>query len=501
MKISEFILAMIVLIALIGVQTAATHSGVLLHQVPWLDEVHTGILVQEPDAEKFHSAVSVQCVDANFPVYYQALRLLHITSLPAIRAVSLAGTIAMLLGIYVLLRPSFRICEAAVGVLTVWSIPLIVYHSLQARFYIPWSASIIWFAVAMRWTNTAQVKWLPAIAVAVTSILACTLHLLGLPAVGLIVLAQILADRGPLKTRVLRALPALAGAIAVCFFIPLIIEQKHSIAIKTWLVGNPIRLLYSTFTGIFPGVASSVLMLALLATAWLRRRDDQRPRDIWLKPLVGMSALAFYPLVLFAVTIVFQPVLLPRYALVTSAVFAAAAAFAASRFRKSIAVIVCAALIFESSAELSRRVREAQWNASQFDSIVSPIRAEPDVPALFESRHQLFPVVWVARDLVDRCAYVDFDPGPNQLDPVVEGFERDLAKKFERVFGWPHVMSWGRVMTLRRFILVPIDDDPQRVAQRFEGFHVERLSAKYYLLTRSAPATREVDESSFFELK
>src|SRR5437870_5025128 len=101
MTVKEFTLAAIALFALVVAQMTATHARVLFDAVPWLDEVHTAILVTEPDASKFRAAVSNECVDANFPVYYQFLRTFQLTSLAAIRAVSLAAMMAALLGIYV----------------------------------------------------------------------------------------------------------------------------------------------------------------------------------------------------------------------------------------------------------------------------------------------------------------------------------------------------------------------------------------------------------------
>ena len=500
MTIKEFILATFALVVLIFAQMGATHASALLHQAPWLDEVHTGILVNEPDAQKFRSAVSDECVDANFPVYYDLLRTLHLRSLAAVRVVSLMGTIAALLGIYVLLRGSFKPIEAAVGVLAVWSIPLVVYQTFQARFYAPWFAAVVWFAVAMRWTKTARMKWLAGAAVGVTSLLSCTLLLLGLPAVGLIVLAEILADRAPLKTRIIRALPSVVGLVAILCFIPLMIEQRNSFQIKTWLVGNPLRLFYSTVGGILPGVAASAIMLALFASAWFRKRDNRPPRDVSLVPLAGASSLILFPLALLAVTIASRPVLLPRYAIICATTVAAASGFAASRMRTCAALIVCLILIGESSAELSRRVREAGDNSTELNGMVGSIRAEPNEPALFESRHQLFPVVWEARDLVDRCAYVDFDPGTNQPDPVVEGFERDLAKKFQHIFGWPRVISWDRATSLSRFLLFSLDNDRERIAGRFDGYKVEQIGQKEFQLTRNT-AKINADESIFFKFE
>src|SRR3954468_8577045 len=200
--VKEFIIAAFALITLVAAQIIATHGTTLLRTTPWLDEVHTGILVSEPDAAKFRAAVSTDCVDANFPVYCQILRTLHITSLPAIRAVSLVTGLAALLGIYVLLRDVFAPVESAVGMLTVWATPMMVYQTFQARFYVPWFAALIAFALALRWMRS-RASTSTAIAVAITSILTCTLHILGLPAVGLIVLAEIFTDRRPMKSRML----------------------------------------------------------------------------------------------------------------------------------------------------------------------------------------------------------------------------------------------------------------------------------------------------------
>jgi hypothetical protein len=486
----EFIVATITLIAIVAAQIIATHATALLHATPWLDEVHTGILVAEPDAAKFRAAVSTDCVDANFPVYCQLLRTFHITSLPAIRMLSLLTGLATLLGIYLLLRGAFTPLESAVGVLTVWATPMMVYQSFQARFYVPWFAALIAFALAMRWMKSPTAGAVAAVAVALTSVLTCTLHMLGLPAVGLIVLAELLTDRRPTKARIIAVLPALAGVIAVACFVPLMITQKHSFEIRSWLVGNPVRLLYSTSTGDIPGVAMTVLILGMFVSAWIRRADSEKDRPIALAPLAGISALIFFPLVLFVITLLFQPVLLARYALICTAPIAAASALAASRMHRFVAIGVCLALAAESGAEMSRQVRGSREDAQVMGVMLNEILAHSDEPVLFETRHQLFPVAWVARDLVDRCAYVDFEAGPNQLDPVVEGFERDLAKKFQRVFGWPKVMPWAKVISQDRFMLVPIDEDDERIATRFAGFSVQRIGPKLFQLTATRPQTR-----------
>ncbi len=70
----EMLAAAIVLGAMMSAQIIVTHAGALLRQTAWLDEVHTLILVNDPDAAHFRAAMSNECVDANFPVYNQLLR-------------------------------------------------------------------------------------------------------------------------------------------------------------------------------------------------------------------------------------------------------------------------------------------------------------------------------------------------------------------------------------------------------------------------------------------
>ncbi len=186
------------------------------------------MLVNDPDPAKFHAAMSNECVDKNFPVYGLLLRWTHIKSAPAIRAVSFASTLIALMAIYYLLRGSFNRLESAVGVLTVWSTPLIIYHSFQARFYEPWFASLICFAAALRWGMTSRHKWVPQACIAITAFFACTLHTLGLPAIVLIAAAEVVFNRQPIRSKLLTLLPALTGPIAVVLFIPLLREQLHS---------------------------------------------------------------------------------------------------------------------------------------------------------------------------------------------------------------------------------------------------------------------------------
>ncbi len=398
----------------------------------------------------------------------------------------MGSTLIALVGIYYLLRGSFNVVESAAGVLTVWATPLIVYHAFQARFYAPWFASVVCFTALLRWEQTDGRKLLKRILLAFTSILACTLHVLGLPAVALIVFADFIFNSRPIRARLVSLFPTLAGPVAVVLFLPLLREQRHSFAIASWLVGNPIRLLYSTFSDLLPGLPLAVIVLGLWATAWLRRTRPTAPanREIALAPVAGISSLMLFPFVLQVISLLTQPVLLARYAIVSTAAIAPAAAYAASNMRRSIAILLCFILPLETGAELVRRVREANGNRDEVNSLIATVRAEPTIPALFESRHQLFPVTWADRDLADRCFYVDFQPGPNQLDPIVEGSERDVAKKFERVFGWPHVMAWEHVVSLPRFILISLDDDTDRISKRFAGYSIRQIGHQQFELSR-----------------
>jgi hypothetical protein len=484
--LAEFALVAIGIVGLLVAQLLVTHARSLFHQTPWLDEVHTLIVVNDPDPAVFRAAMSNQCVDANFPVYNWLLRTLHITSAERIREFSFASTAAALLGIYLLLRGIFSRVASAAGVLTVWTCPLVVYHSFQSRFYAPWLAAVIWFAVARRWQATTRFKAIAAVAVAITSIFGCTLHVIGLPAIGLIVLAEFLVDSAPVKNRIISALPALAGAIAVAVFVPVMLAQRRSFTIPTWLTGNPIRLLYSTIGGILPAMGSAILITGFFISAWIDRKQEKVPDTVFpsLAPTAGISALLLLPLLLFVVSLLLQPMLISRYVLVSAAAFAPAAALVAARMRRCIAITICVVLALESGAELTRRVREEAGIRMDMDKTLAVLRADSAVPILGESRHQLYTIAWLAPDLRDRCAYVDWSPGANQLDPRVEGAERDVARKFEHLYGWPHVMPWETVMSQPRFILLSLDDDVDRIARRFDGFRVEMQTKQRYMLRR-----------------
>src|SRR5262249_36434120 len=130
---AEIVLAGIAVFALLGVQIVVTHARGMFRATPWLDEVHTLIVVRDPDPAKFRSAMSDQCGDGNYPVYNQMLRWLHITSAPAIREVSCAATAIALVESYILLRGAFDRVASAAGMLAAWSCPLVVYRCFQGR--------------------------------------------------------------------------------------------------------------------------------------------------------------------------------------------------------------------------------------------------------------------------------------------------------------------------------------------------------------------------------
>jgi hypothetical protein len=45
-------------------------------------------------------------------------------------------------------------------------------------------------------------------------------------------------------------------------------------------------------------------------------------------------------------------------------------------------------------------------------------------------------------------------------------------------------MPWEKMLELKRFVLIPIDDDPDRVQRRFPDFKVQRLRHNWYELAR-----------------
>ena len=453
----------------------------------WLDEVLTFMLVSDPDWRHAGQALA-GAVDTNPPGFHLILRAFCAVSggvTPVnLRIFSCVSIYLALLGLYACLRQSLGILAAIAGILALWSMPLIVHHTFEARFYGPLLATTAWLAfcfIIVRRTKQVAVVY---IAIAFLSIIVCTVHYFGVLALVAIAAGAMFAHRDR-QAVIASAVACVSGFIALCACIPLFLSQRTGLRASTWVDPVNFALVREYVDDLFPSVA--VILTLLIVCLYLSfnpaARSTWRDRNFWrdLVPwthLAPLLATAMVAGVVMVFSVVVQPALVARYAIPSTLAGATAVAILVSKLpvrwqvgTVTLLAFACIAPRFPSpfAESLHRRTPLAsnvyRWTTfdSNVDRLISDIRAEGrNAIVIFELRQYVYPVVAAAPDLRDICFY--FDSTGIKRAGHFELYESDMAARVQHFYGWPRVLTPRNVPLDRP--LFRIDDNDQLVRMR-----------------------------------
>lgn len=450
----------------------------------WLDELFTVTIVTDPDLAHGMRALA-NVVDTHPPDLHLLLRLwtaiLGSQDEAAFRSFSLLWIFLALLGIYLVLRDVFPPLPALAGVLAVWCHPLILRHAFEARFYGPWCAAAVWYALilsrALRSREFAVPRkgWLAALAV--SSIFLCTIHYFGILTLAL-VSAAVFVRRPPWSKRYLSCLLAIAlGPLALVGCLPFFLGQRAALTVGTWITP--------------PDFAESVVglspLLLVFGLYYLRRfLVDNLPAESETSAVIGLVSLALLPAVLTVFSLLVQPATMARYILPALVALAPVTAFVTRLLPRAAQVVVClflAGVAIYDMSELAKHYRERDGRTNE---LIAALRALPaDVPVVFEYTNSLYVVARYAPDQRERCFFLDFERQDLDRAGNHRIVTRDVARQV-RAFGGPTgLMNWKEFRDLPTRLVVPGENllEPiHHVQDRFPGFTLKPREAGIYEL-------------------
>lgn len=481
----ECFVAAFLFACIIAVQLWLVRAGSLLYADFWTDEIFTFHLVTDPSLGHFLQAMRAG-VDTQTPGYHLLLRLFTLFDRggaePAFRLFSLGCTWWAMVGMYALLRRSFRPLVAAAGSLALWSHPLVLNHAFDARYYAPWLALTVWFAFLVKPPEGDAPRPGRCLTLGLASILLCTIHYFGILTWGLIVSAQFLfGDRpGLLRRPSLAALLAGPAVLLVCMVTLLpaqtaAMQGTHWVAMPTLngMVGVAITLL-------LPGFAAGVLLVALGAASFRAasfRGAREEGEAFRPQPLAGLIACVLLIPGLAVMSYLLKPVLTPKYAICATLIIPCAVAYALRHLKPLWVLAACCFLIAIGARQAMDMAHHRRARDQRTDRLIASIRiAEGDGPVTFQRSRDLYPVAHYAPDLKERCRLYGDETSE---DPIVL-FSDVHARIIGSCYDTPGVILAGEARALPGFFYVR---DARAPHEPFPGRDVRSITPRLVHVT------------------
>ncbi|MFK7817481.1 MAG: glycosyltransferase family 39 protein [Planctomycetaceae bacterium] len=461
----------------------ATAGSEILTRPLWMDEVHTWLIVTDPSLSHAMTALS-HGADFNPPTYYLAVRVFTVlfgSSFTAIRLFSLLAMAGSLGLIAAMLGRRFGFVASAAATSAIAMQPLIIQQATEGRFYSFWFLLVVAF-VFVRSSNGSELK--RTVVSSLFAVLICTVHYFGVLSLGLIFLVDWRnQDREAGRLNWLRfASPYLAGAVSVVGCMGFYFGQRSSLSVATWISSPTLARTYEFFLAFFP-----ILPLALAGIGWLLFRSEATDEgNESHRYCLSLSCFGM-PVVLLGFTLVLQPVLVERYAIVC---FVAWPVVIATMLKKvkpmfGIAFIaVCILLGADTSRDLLVRYRqidtEAKRIASRLESVSEPV--------IFEDRIEHYPAV-LGRP--ERSWFLlDFE-GSAKEKVKLRTVQRDVGRAVSRFYPQFDVRSMDRLVSegQQSFVVVPyrvdlVDHesaaDERRLREEYPEFNIKRIARRVF---------------------
>jgi hypothetical protein len=347
------------------------------------------------------------------------------------------------------------------------------------------------------------------LALALSAVFLATIHWFGVLSLGVMGVGVVLTHGGSWRPRFRLVAPAVAGLAAVAACVPLILAHRAGAVevdalwvppLSTAQVGVIVRLF---FLSTVPVLAVVLLWIAGLRDSRSRPTPPSAVRPSWRDASVAaLLSLVFFPVVLVVVSIVLQPSMLDRYAIVTVLSWAPLAALAVATLERGGRIV--AALFFAVLVGLAaRRVIAEKREFAEMVRLTEEAyaRALPtDLPIVFASLHTAYPVAGPRR-AERRARFLELPDSTIQAmvpQPRLDwlrrhiAVERNIARGHARTYGFPVLAPQAQLDTTRAFYLVGPDESFPRLYKRFDLFvgkvfphhRAERLTPYLAILRR-----------------
>lgn len=487
MSVREWLLAAACCLVLYPFALLVLSGPTLFDRPFWADEVLSWLIASDPDFWHGMAALAGG-VDTNAPILHWIYHVVGNVFGHSPLTYRLTSTVAMsvgLLGIYASLRRTAFPLPSFGGTLAMLSLPIILAHTTEARFYGFFLATSAWMCFFVDCRSDRPRLW-NAAAVGIASILLCGIHYFGILALGCVVLfAMVRAlPRGLFRVADI-AWPAMCGVVMTLCLLPLLLTQREALsgAGGTWVPDHFLQNLITTLSILLPAGTAMVLAGLILATLI----SLKSVRGDLVLPSSSLFALLGLPALLILFDRVVQPVLVPRYLLPSLLVVAVlmCACLSLMSLRLRIASVLVLATLFVSGS-VHMRTKIAQPDPRTGMGILAQVPSD-QVETVVDWRGHLLPI-WADRpEQRNQIVFLDdpriAHPDLNQSIP----FEREMVRIMNRFYGFPRTITVAELAKLDRFRFVT--EFPETADERLGRVRVIERSPLSLLVERDAGTT------------
>ncbi len=470
-------ICMALLICLVLAIAWAGGGRYLLQRQLWMDEVHSWLLIQEPQPQRSLQALGAG-IDYNPPTYVFLARQLQylpggITE-SALRGLSLSLMLLAIVGVFVVLYRRFSLLVCVAAVLMMASNVHLIHQAAEIRFYPLWCAACAWLCVVLD-GQVIHRLWLLRLNNIVAILLAGiipTTHYFGILTLGLICVGAMLVPNITQGRRRTIGLVALTGGLCLVGCLPFLIGQRAAITRATWVSPATFDDSIGFLTAMFPvlpiiACGAAFVISSALSKVGERRADltvaeheatsDAVPTlNEQAKHLAPSLLLALLPLVIVLLSWSVQPALVTRYAVPGVLGFGAIFALLLSRCgpRFQMLMIVAGGVMFLQGVAFCSH----QWYEIDRirDELVTQLKKlPPDGPIVFEDRTVSMPVLHSHPELHARCSLLDFTDDQLSEDSELRIVQRDVGR---RVAEWYPAYALRSLTSLQNeptFFVIP----------------------------------------------
>ncbi|HEX7939737.1 MAG TPA: hypothetical protein VF483_12195, partial [Gemmatimonadaceae bacterium] len=254
-----------------------------------------------------------------------------------LRSVSLVCVALALTLLYFTMRRRFERAPSAAAVIAVASHALVLTHAFEARFYGPWLLFAVGFAWSLPRSRTLT---------AVFSVLLVAIHWFGVLSLGLMAIGAVASQWPRWRAGLKVVWPSAAGLAALTALIPMALGHRASaVGLGALWVPELSAAQVMVVLRLFFWTAAPVVAAALLLVALVRARTEtiEAARNAMSEPgIAALTAAALFPAVWLGVSVLLQPSMLDRYAIVTVLSWAPLVALAVSTLGRTLRVVAVA---------------------------------------------------------------------------------------------------------------------------------------------------------------
>lgn len=491
----------IAIVCLILVQIVATRSASLFTNRLQLDEYHTLLLVEDPDLPHSMEALK-HGADVNVPALYLLNRLVTrcvgSTDPVVLRGTGFAAVVAGITGLYLLIRRVYSPDVAFIAALVPWTHPIVLDQAFQARFYGPWFAGVIWFALALNFWDRSRSKFWPGLLVAATATFVCTIHYFGVFSLMLVALAHTIFVGKPWRSSLARLIPVAAGPLALAAFLPFYFGQKATLSVPTWIPPPSAGSVIDLINKLYKFHVFAIPVCGLTASLLLARREltsgaTPGPDESRLPELAGVASLGLFPVLLIAFSYMFQSVLADRYFIVTVASFSVLIGPVLSRTARPIRWAVLLGVLALGSASLITQARTFRAFEAARTATARVVEALPNAPILFKSRATLYELRWDLPRFRERYFLMSPDDFGERSTDILK-VESSMARNHLRWYGMPRSADLASLKSAPVFFVVGLDPEDLGEIQADHpelSFRLIDADRPFHEVTVRPPGSRE----------